>query len=242
MTTPTENELRLIEQGRPALEKFMVRWRQSRSLGIIGVIRSARKAEDSTGINRLNEVAENCRAMRDAATGDPGRYVTLERQLVAAGQRVAELLPFATEQAHKVWRSPASLKAIRGDLRDLKDEVEAELDRIVEVQRAFSRENGLGELEPEAVQGISPAWQAIAEFRNRHLLPLLGTAEATSGDGSVNADWDPATACWILLSCGWRQFDPGKGMLGKIADAISGTGTKPTTSAPDEAVPVPATA
>jgi hypothetical protein len=231
MTTPTENELRLIEQGRPALEKFLSRWRAGRSLGIVAVIREARAAEQKTGVGDLQAEADRLRAKRDAATGDPGKFVSFERDYVAACRRVAEAAPFAHSEGARVWRNPASLKAILADLRALRDAVEVELDRIVSAQVAFSIESGCGALDPEAVREISPAWQALNEFLHRHLAPLLGTAEGTGDDGGSNPHWDASSASWVLLGCGWRTVDPGKGLLAKVADAIAGTKAKPSPAA-----------
>jgi hypothetical protein len=118
----------------------------------------------------------------------------------------------------------------------MRDSLSGELDRVVEAQRAFSRDAGFGDIDAEAVRDFSPAWQALNEFLLRHLDPALAEARGAADSPDVNPAFDGASASWILLGCGWRQADVPQTLIGRIANAITGK------TAPAVATPAPALA
>lgn len=212
MTTTTEEiregeqlsaaeRVRLIEAGRPAVEKFR---RAFKPHGLIKVIVKAREVEGADG--RAELAAAFAAAEAEVLKHRPNTPARLfaEQARDKLYVRAEKSSAVAMAESNRVWNSPWAIKAIRDDLERLRDAIVAEMDRAIETQKRFHRENDLP-FDVYSLRGHCAKYLALDEFLHRHVVTPAALFGFRADDPNSCPGLDPTSACWPLLGCGWRQ-------------------------------------
>jgi hypothetical protein len=196
----------LVETGKAYVTRFLTEWRQHHARGFRKIAAEAQEAEGADGRRELYQAFKDAELAAKQLPPNTKERFAADHVRDTLFIRCEKVVPLAADAARQVFYTPRAVKLIRDDLRQLRDAIVAEQDRIIARQVKFCEENGWG-LNVIKARSISPEWHALEEFHHRHLIPTLGNFEFKHEDFNSCAGIQIENASWPLLGCGWRQVN-----------------------------------